>query len=45
MATSDPFFELWLQDALQRLYDRTLAEPVPDELLRLIAQPGDGGRP
>ncbi len=31
-------FEGWLQSDLQRLYDRTLCEPVPDELLRLIAQ-------
>nr|WP_321984946.1 NepR family anti-sigma factor [uncultured Lichenicoccus sp.] len=31
-------FEGWLQSDLRRLYDRTLCEPVPDELLRLIAQ-------
>ncbi len=31
-------FEGWLQSDLQRLYDRTLCEPVPDELLRLIQQ-------
>ncbi len=29
-------FETWLQIGLQRLYDRTLEEPVPDDLLQLI---------
>ena len=29
-------FEMWLQTGLQRLYDRTLDEPVPDELLSLV---------
>ena len=41
----DPFFETWLQTNLQRLYDEALAEPVPEELLRLIAQPRENGRP
>lgn len=31
-------FETWLQLGLQRLYDRTLLEPVPDELLQLALQ-------
>lgn len=31
-----PSFETWLQVGLQRLYDRTLSEPVPEELLRLV---------
>ena len=29
-------FEVWLQTDLQRLYDRTLIEPVPEELLLLV---------
>jgi hypothetical protein len=33
-----PLFEAWLQSGLQRLYDRALYEPLPDELLRLIPQ-------
>ena len=41
MATVNPFFELWLENNLQRLYDQALAEPVPEELLRLIALLGD----
>ena len=38
VTTLNPFFETWLQTNLQRLYDQALAEPMPDELLRLIAQ-------
>ena len=45
MATLNPFFELWLESNLQRLYDETLAEPMPEELLRLIAQLGDVPHP
>ncbi len=41
MATVNPFFELWLENNLQRLYNQALAEPVPEELLRLIAPLGD----
>ena len=29
-------FDVWLQTDLQRLYDKMLMEPVPEELLRLI---------
>ena len=29
-------FEVWLQTDLQRLYDKTLIEPVPEELLLLV---------
>jgi hypothetical protein len=29
-------FDQWLQRELSRLYDATLSEPVPDELLRLL---------
>ncbi len=29
-------FEVWLQTDLQRLYDRMLVEPVPEELLLLV---------
>lgn len=32
-------FEHWLKKELGRLYDATLAEPVPDELARLLDQP------
>ncbi len=45
MATLNPFFELWLQTNLQRLYDEALAEPVPEELLRLVVQSQNNGRP
>ena len=37
-------FETWLQNGLQRLYDSTLHEPVPDDLLRLIPQAQEPGR-
>ena len=33
-----PLFEAWLQSDLQRLYDKTLHEPVPDDLLQLLAR-------
>lgn len=36
-------FETWLQLGLQRLYDRTLHEPVPDELLQLVLQSKEAG--
>lgn len=29
-------FEAWLQTDLQRLYDRALFEPLPEDLLRLL---------
>ncbi len=45
MATLNPFFELWLENNLQRLYGEALAEPMPEELLRLIAQLGDAPQP
>jgi hypothetical protein len=38
-----PLFEAWLQSGLQRLYDRALYEPLPDELLRLIPQSQETG--
>ena len=31
-------FNEWLQRGLHNLYDDTASEPVPEELLRLIAQ-------
>lgn len=37
-------FDTWLQARLQRLYDETLDEPVPDDLLKLIPDPTDTGR-
>ena len=32
-------FEAWLQTDLQRLYDKLLDEPVPEELLKLVPLP------
>ena len=32
-------FDVWLQTDLQRLYDKMLMEPVPEELLRLVLPP------
>lgn len=37
-------FEDWLQSDLQRLYERTLREPVPDELLQMILREPDPTR-
>ena len=31
-------FELWLQRSLHELYDSVTMEPIPPELLRLIAE-------
>lgn len=31
-------FDRWLQDELARRYDSALAEPVPEELLRLLRE-------
>ncbi|WP_439596928.1 hypothetical protein [Falsiroseomonas sp.] len=31
-------FERWLQVELTRRYDQALAEPVPEELLRLLRE-------
>ena len=36
-------FDAWLQTRLQRLYDKTLDEPVPDNLLQLLPEPGERG--
>lgn len=36
----NPAFDRWLQSELTRRYDDALAEPVPEELLRLL-QPGN----
>ena len=44
MATLDPFFDMWLQSSLQRLYDLALAEPVPEELMRMIFELQDDRR-
>lgn len=32
----DAAFDRWLQRELSRLYDQTLSEPVPEELLKLL---------
>jgi hypothetical protein len=32
-------FDHWLKKELGRLYDATLAEPVPEELARLLDEP------
>ena len=45
VTTLSPFFEVWLQANLQRLYDEALAEPVPEELLRLVTQSRNDGQP
>ena len=39
-----PLFDAWLQSRLQRLYDETLDEPVPDDLLKLLPDTSDTGR-
>jgi hypothetical protein len=31
-------FDLWLQRSLHQLYDGVTSEPIPAELLRLIAE-------
>ena len=33
-------FDMWLQTRLQGLYDETLDEAVPDDLLQLLPEPG-----
>lgn len=39
-------FDHWLKNELGRLYDATLSEPVPDDLMRLLDQATrkDGGK-
>lgn len=37
-------FDTWLQTGLQRLYDETLDEPVPDDLLTLLPDTSEPGR-
>jgi hypothetical protein len=32
----DAAFDTWLHRELSRLYDQTLAEPVPEDLLKLL---------
>ncbi len=34
----DRAFDLWLQRGLHQLYDQVAKEPLPEELLRLIAE-------
>jgi hypothetical protein len=34
----DQAFDLWLHRSLHQLYDRVAAEPLPEELLRLIEE-------
>jgi hypothetical protein len=41
----DAAFDRWLHRELSRLYDQTLAEPVPDELLKLLNGAPDKDRP
>ena len=31
-------FDIWLQRGLHQLYDSVAKEPIPDDLLKLIAQ-------
>lgn len=35
---ADRVFDLWLQRSLHQLYDGVTSEPIPAELLRLIAE-------
>jgi len=37
-AEVDAAFDLWLQRGLHQLYDGVAAEPIPDELLKLIEE-------
>ena len=39
-AEGDAAFDRWLRQELSRLYDSALAEPVPEDLLRLL-RPGN----
>ena len=41
-ADGDLAFDRWLRQELSRLYDSALAEPVPEELLRLLRKDGKG---
>lgn len=34
----DPLFDTWLQTSLQRLYDATLDEAVPEDLLQILPE-------
>lgn len=44
-AQGDAAFDTWLRRELGRLYDATLAEPVPDALVRSLAtRPGQAAR-
>jgi hypothetical protein len=38
----DAAFDTWLHRELSRLYDQTLAEPVPEDLLKLLN--GEAGK-
>jgi len=42
-SSAGALFDAWLQSRLQRLYDNTLDEPVPDDLLQLLPEPGERG--
>lgn len=37
-APNDADFDRWLRQELSRLYDAALSEPIPPELLRLLAE-------
>ena len=37
-ATAEPAFDTWLKRGLHQLFDDVAAEPVPEELLRLIRE-------
>lgn len=34
----DPAFDRWLEQGLQNLYGAVAAEPIPEELIRLIEE-------
>jgi len=41
-AEGDAAFDRWLREELARLYDSALAEPVPEDLLRLLRPDAKG---
>ncbi len=38
----DAAFDLWLERGLHQLYDHVALEPIPEELLKLIHEDGEG---
>jgi hypothetical protein len=42
VGAAEPHLEVWLRGALSSTYDRVLAEPLPDDWVRLIGRAGEG---